>query len=304
MTNKTVYIISGPTAVGKSAIALALARRINGEIVNCDSVQLYKYMDIGSAKPSPEEMKIVPHHLYGIVDPDFNMSVATYQKLAFACIDNILSRGKTPVVVGGTGLYINSIIYDMDFAGNSTDSNRRAELEEMAEKNGPEYMYHCLTALDPESAARIHPNNTRKVIRAIEAFESGDGIKGMDELRLNTNYDFRFYGLNMDREWLYSKINSRVIKLIQDGLIDEVKKLRDMGYDENTSAMKGIGYKEILDAFNGKYDLKTAVDEIMKNTRHYAKRQLTWLRRYDNIRWIEIESGKTVNSIVDEILND
>lgn len=304
MTNKTVYIITGPTAVGKSAIALALARRINGEIVNCDSVQLYKYMDIGSAKPSVEEMTIVPHHLYGIVEPDYNMSVATYQKLAFACIDNILSRGKTPVVVGGTGLYINSIIYDMDFAGNSTDSARRAELEEMAENNSPEYMHHYLAALDPESASRIHPNNTRKVIRAIEAFESGDGIKGMDELTLNTKYDFRFYGINMDREWLYSKINSRVIKLVQDGLIDEVRKLKDMGYDENTSAMKGIGYKEILDAFNGVYDLKTAVNEIMKNTRHYAKRQLTWLRRYDNIRWIEIESGKTANSIVDEILND
>lgn len=304
MTNKTVYIITGPTAVGKSAIALALAQRIGGEIVNCDSVQLYKYMDIGSAKPSEEEMKIVPHHLYGIVAPDYNMSVATYQKLAFACIDNILSRGKTPVIVGGTGLYINSIIYDMDFAGSSKDSARRAELEEMAEKNGPEYMHHCLAALDPESASRIHPNNTRKVIRAIEAFESGDGIKGMDKLTLNTKYDFRFYGLNMDREWLYSKINSRVITLIQDGLIDEVRTLKDMGYDENTSAMKGIGYKEILDAFSGKHDLKTAVNEIMKNTRHYAKRQLTWLRRYDNIRWIEIESGKTVNSIVDEILND
>ena len=281
MEKKTVYIISGPTAVGKSLIAFYLAKRINGEIINCDSVQLYKYMDIGSAKPSDHEMSVVKHHLYSIVEPDYNMTVATYQKLANAVIENVISRGKTPIVCGGTGLYLNSILYDMSFAGSKGDAARREELERMAEQNGSDYMYQYLNALDPESASRIHPNNTRKIIRAIEAYELGHGIKDLSECPLNPKYDFKFFVLTMERSWLYDRINKRVDKLINDGLVDEVSGLLQRGYDLSLPSMKGIGYKELIGYLKGHYDLYDAIDEIKKNTRHYAKRQLTWLKRYD-----------------------
>lgn len=303
MANRTVYIISGPTAVGKSLIAYYLAKRIRGEIVNCDSVQLYKYMDIGSAKPSEHEMSVVRHHLYSIVDPDYNMTVATYQKLALAVIDDILSRGKTPIVCGGTGLYLNSILYDMSFAGSKGDAARRQELEDMARDRGSEYMHQYLMALDPDSAARIHPNNTRKIVRAIEAYEQGNGIRDLSECELNPSYDFKFFALNMERSWLYDRINKRVDKLIQEGLIEEVAGLVRKGYSLENSSMKGIGYKEIIAAFSGEYDLYDAVDEIKKNTRHYAKRQITWLKRYDFVNWININKGETVGGIVDRILS-
>ena len=302
--NNKVYIISGPTAVGKSLIAFYLAKRINGEIVNCDSVQLYKYMDVGSAKPPEEEMRKIRHHLYSIVEPDYNMTVATYQKLAKVVVDDILERGKTPIICGGTGLYLSSILYKMDFAGSKGTSARRAELERMAEMNGSAYMHQFLQALDPESAARIHPNNTRKIIRAIEAFEEGDGISSMEALELDPRYDFRFFALNMEREWLYERINRRVLRLIENGLVEEVASLLERGYTTDTPAMKAIGYKEVIPFIYQEYDLQTAIEEIRRNTRHYAKRQLTWLRRYDFVHWIEIRKGDTVGAIVDRIIEE
>ncbi len=303
MDKRTVYIISGPTAVGKSLIAFYLAKRINGEIINCDSVQLYKYMDIGSAKPSEHELRVVRHHLYSIVEPDYNMTVATYQKLASAVIEDVLSRGKTPIVCGGTGLYLNSILYDMSFAGSKGDTARREELERMAENNGSDYMYQYLTALDPESASRIHPNNTRKIIRAIEAYELGNGIRDLSECRLNPKYEFKFFVINMEREWLYDRINRRVDRLIDDGLVDEVSDLLQRGYDLSLPSMKGIGYKETAAYLKGECDMPAAIDEIKKNTRHYAKRQITWLKRYDMANWIEVSKGETVGALVDRILS-
>lgn len=300
----TVYVISGPTAVGKSIIAFYLAKRIGGEIVNCDSVQLYKYMDVGSAKPPEEEMRKIRHHLYSIVEPDYNMTVATYQKLAGVVIDDILERGKVPIICGGTGLYLSSILYQMDFAGGKGTSARRAQLESMAERNGSEYMHQFLQALDPEAAERIHPNNVRKIIRAIEAFEEGEKIGSMSDLKLNPKYDFRFFALNMDREWLYERINRRVSTLVSNGLVNEVAGLLRRGYTKDTPAMKAIGYKEIIPYLESEYDLDTAVEEIRRNTRHYAKRQLTWLRRYDFVRWIEIRKGDTVGDIVDRLISE
>ncbi|MBQ6456495.1 MAG: tRNA (adenosine(37)-N6)-dimethylallyltransferase MiaA [Mogibacterium sp.] len=302
--NNKVYIISGPTAVGKSLIAFYLAKRINGEIVNCDSVQLYKYMDVGSAKPPEEEMRKIRHHLYSIVEPDYNMTVATYQKLAKVVVDDILERGKTPIICGGTGLYLSSILYKMDFAGSKGTSARRAELERMAEMNGSAYMHQFLQALDPESASRIHPNNTRKIIRAIEAFEEGDGISSMEALELDPRYDFRFFALNMEREWLYERINRRVLRLLENGLVEEVASLLERGYTIDTPAMKAIGYKEVIPFIYQEYDLQTAIEEIRRNTRHYAKRQLTWLRRYDFVHWIEIRKGDTVGAIVDRMIEE
>ena len=302
MDKRTVYIISGPTAGGKSLIAYYLAKRANGEIVNCDSVQLYKYMDIGSAKPDEREMAAIVHHLYSIADPRENMTVAAYQKLAIETINDILSRGKTPIVCGGTGLYLNSILYDMDFGATAESDERRAELEHLCEERGSEYMYQYLEALDPDAASRIHPNNARKIVRAIEAFEYGRGIRDLSECPLNPDYDFKFFALNMEREWLYDRINRRVSRLISDGLVDEVNNLLESGYDPELPSMKGIGYKEVIGFLNGEYDLFDAKELIMKNTRHYAKRQITWLKRYDFVNWINIEKGETVGEIVDRIL--
>ena len=300
--NNTVYIISGPTASGKSIISYYLAKRINGEIVNCDSIQLYKYMDIGSAKPSDKAMSEVPHHLYSIEDPSENMTVADFRKLALEAIDDILARGKTPIVCGGTGLYLNAILYDMDFGAVPDDEDRRQELEKLAEERGSLYMHEYLQGLDPEAAARIHPNNTRKIIRAIEAYEYGKGIKDLNECVLNPDYDFKFFAITMEREWLYERINRRAARLITEGLVDEVTNLLKMGYTPDLPSMKGIGYKEIIGFLNGEYDLFDARELIQKNTRHYAKRQYTWLKRYDFVTWIDIKKGETVGAVVDRIL--
>lgn len=300
--NRKVYVIGGPTAAGKSVVALYLAKRIQGEIVNCDSVQLYKYMDIGSAKPSQKDMNTVPHHLYGFVDPADDITVAQYQQLAFDKIDGILSRGKTPIVVGGTGLYLNSLIYKMSFAAKPINLKRRDELEHLAEVRGKDYLFELLSAVDPEAAARIHPNNIRKIIRAIEAYELGSKLESMDKLEPNTKYDFKINIVNMDREWLYNRINRRVDKLMEEGLLKEVKHLLAMGYNHDTPAMKGIGYKELLSYLDGKSTLEEAVNDIKTNTRHYAKRQLTWFKRYENAHWVEIKKGEMVGHIVDDIL--
>lgn len=300
--NKKVYIIGGPTAAGKSIVALYLAKRVKGEIVNCDSVQLYKYMDIGSAKPSQKDMKAIPHHLYGFVDPSYDITVAQYQKLAFDKIDEILARGNTPIVVGGTGLYLNSLIYKMSFAAKPINLKRREELEHLAEVRGNEYLFELLSAVDPDAAARIHPNNIRKIIRAIEAYELGSKLESMDKLEPNTKYDFKINIVNMEREWLYTRINRRVDKLMEEGLLKEVKHLLSMGYNSETPAMKGIGYKELLLYLDGKVTLEEAVNNIKTNTRHYAKRQLTWFKRYENAHWIEIQKGQMVGNVVDDIL--
>ena len=303
---KTVYIIAGPTAVGKSVIANYLARRIHGEIVNCDSIQLYKYLDIGSAKPSPADMSTVPHHLYGVIDPKEDMTVARYQKMALETIDDILERGKTPILCGGTGLYLNSVLYDMDFAAVPADGGKRGrDLDDMAKQMGGEYMYEVLSAVDPKSAERIHPNNTRKVIRAIEAYEFGSNVQDLNACGLREGYDFRLFGITMDREWLYDRINRRVLKLVQNGLLDEIKSLREMGYDETAPALKAIGYKEFFAYYNGEIpELKDAILAVMKDTRHYAKRQLTWLKRYEGlIHWIEIQRNESVGAVVDRILS-
>lgn len=303
-TKGKVYIITGPTAVGKSAIAFYLAKRLNGEIINCDSVQLYKFLDIGSAKPSTEEMSKVPHHLYSIINPNYKMTAAKYQQLSRAVIDNVLSRGKTPIVVGGTGLYLNTLIYNMEFAGRmDDDGKRRRELEDMAEAMGPQYMHEFLSALDPAAAERIHPNNTRKVVRAIEAFETGSRVHSLEDCELNTDYEFHFYGITMERDWLYERINKRVVKLVKAGLIDEVRGILAKGFAPDCPALRAIGYKEIISYINGEIDLKEAILLVMKNSRRYAKRQQTWFKRYDGmINWVEIHKKETVGAVIDEIL--
>lgn len=285
-----IIALAGPTAVGKTKFAIKLADEFDGEIVSCDSMQLYKYMDIGSAKPTPEEMKQARHHLVDMIDPREEFSAAEYQKLAKQAIADIFSRGKLPVISGGTGLYLNSLLYDMDFSAAPQDQAYRQELAGIAEKQGDDVLHSMLAEQDPQAAAAIHPNNRKKVIRALERLREGEGrVRPFRGIKNETkDYDVLLIGLTRNRAELYDRINRRVDILVDQGLFDEVAKLRDMGLTAENISMKGIGYKEILDCFSGKYMRDEAIDTIKKNTRHYAKKQLTWFRRYDKMNWYNI----------------
>ena len=300
---KQIIIIAGPTAVGKTEYAIETAKAINGEIVSADSMQLYKYMDIGSAKPTAEELSQVKHYLVDEIDPREKFSVAQYQKLAKAAIREIFDKGRVPVISGGTGLYINSLMYEMDFAAPPSDEAFRKELEDTALKKGRDYLHSKLAELDPDAAARIHPNNVKKVIRAIEAAQNGNKIKDFNNAQIPAaDYDVLLAGLTRDRAELYERINRRVDILIERGLVDEVSSLMQMGLGYDDISMKGIGYKEIIGSLEGKYTIEEAIELIKKNTRHYAKRQLTWLRRYDNIKWFNLSSYEDKTMAMGDIL--
>ena len=300
---KYIIIIAGPTAVGKTEYAIEIAKAVNGEIVSADSMQLYKYMDIGSAKPSGEELSQIKHYLVDQIDPREKFSVVQYQKLAKAAIREIFNKGKIPVVSGGTGLYINSLMYEMDFAAPPSDEAFRKELETLAEQKGREYLHSRLAELDSDAAARIHPNNVKKVIRAIEAAENGSKIRAFDKASVPAaDYEVLLAGLTRDRKELYERINRRVELLIKKGLVNEVSSLMQMGLGYDDISMKGIGYKEIIGSLEGRYTLDEAIELIKKNTRHYAKRQLTWLRRYDNIKWFNLSSYEDKTMAMGDIL--
>ena len=284
---KTCFIV-GPTASGKTAYAIRLAENIGGEIVSADSMQIYKYMDIGSAKPSPEELSRVKHWLIGEIDPKERFSVADYQKLALSYIKDIASRGKTPIVCGGTGLYINSLIYKMDFsAPEGNDDYRRRIFEE--EEGDSERLHERLRRLDPDAAEAIHPNNIKRTLRAIERLENGE--EKLAEFAGATEpsdiIEPEMYGMDVPRDVLYDRINTRVDELFENGLEEEVRSLIKMGFDSSDVAMKGIGYKEVIDAIKAGLPAVSASETIKLNTRHYARRQLIWLRRYDQIKWVD-----------------
>ena len=300
---RKIIAVCGPTAVGKTKYAIEAAKAFGGEVVSCDSMQLYKYMDIGSAKPTADELAQVPHHLVDLIDPSDAFSVAEYQKLAREAIEDIFTRGKVPVIAGGTGLYLNSILYDMDFSNAKQDQNLRLQLEKEAEEFGPEYLHNKLRELDSEAASRIHPNNIKKVVRAIEGALSGDNIKDFKECNTKVkDFERILIGLTRDREELYDRINLRVDLLVEQGLFDEVKGLLDKGLTESDISMKGIGYKEIIGYFNGKYTKDEAIDLIKKNTRHLAKRQITWFKRYEDIHWIDISQYKNDEEAIEGML--
>lgn len=286
----TIIAVAGPTAVGKTKFAIRIAQEFDGEVVSCDSMQLYRFMDIGSAKPTAEEMTQARHHLVDIIDPREDFSVAEYQKLAKAAIRDIFSRGKTPVISGGTGLYLNSLIYDMDFSSAPGDIEYRNRLMKIAQEQGNESLHQMLHDLDPDAAENIHPNNTKKVIRAMERLREGEErIRQFRDINRETE-DYRtvLIGLTRERSELYERINRRVDILVENGLFEEVRGLMDMGLTTENISMKGIGYKEIMQYFNEVYSKGTAIDTIKKNTRHYAKKQLTWFRRYDRMKWYNI----------------
>lgn len=290
---KRIVVICGPTAVGKTEYAIKIAECLDGEIVSADSMQLYKFMNIGSAKPTAEELLQVKHHLVDEIDPREAFSVAMYQEMAKAAIREIFEKGKTPVISGGTGLYINSLIYKMDFTAPPGDVAYRKELEKLAEKEGRDAVHSILLQKSPETAARIHPNNLKKVIRALEVIkESGKSIKPFEESFVPVDeYSVALIGLIRSREELYSRINARVDLFMERGLLEEVKHLLEFGLTEADISMKGIGYKELMQYMKGEFSLEDAISLIKQNTRNLAKRQVTWLKRYENIKWFDLTGG-------------
>lgn len=300
---RKIIVVAGPTAVGKTKYAIETAKAFNGEIVSCDSMQLYKYMNIGSAKPTPEEQAEVKHWLVDEIDPKEPFSVARYAQMAKAAIEDIFSRGKTPVIEGGTGLYLNSLLYEMDFSGASVDTELRDTLLNEAELFGPEYIYNKLKEADPKAAERIHPNNVKKVIRALEGAISGKNIVDFKNCQEKCkDYDTILIGLTRNRPELYDRINQRVDIMIEEGLFHEVEELLEMGLDESDISMKGIGYKEIIGYFDGLYGQKEAIELIKKNSRHLAKRQLTWFRRYEDTKWFNLSEYESDEAAVGEII--
>ena len=305
MSGRKIIVIAGPTACGKTEYAIRVAENISGEIVSCDSMQIYKYMSIGSAKPTEEELARAKHWLVDEIDPREDFSVARYRDMAKAAINDILIRGKIPVIAGGTGLYLNSLLYDMDFSEADRDMELRQTLMDEADLFGPEYVYKKLEAIDPVKASKIHPNNLKKVIRALEGTSLGKGIAEFSELTSRTrDYEVLLIGLTRDREELYDRINKRVDIMVGQGLFKEVEELLEMGLQEEDISMKGIGYKEVIAFYDGQLTMEEAINKIKQNTRHLAKRQLTWFRRYDDMHWINItELGDegALNKIMDLI---
>ena len=286
---RKLVILAGPTASGKTAAAIHLAREFDGEVISADSMQLYKYMDIGSAKPTKEEQAEAVHHMIDFLDPRTPWSVAEYQKMAKEIIADVFSRGKLPIICGGTGLYVNSILYEMDFTATPAQSDFRDKLKEAVDIHGPEYVHNMLREKDPEAAERIHPNNVKKVIRALEVLEEGDRIPEFSNSFVKCeDYECILTALTLDRQDLYDRINLRAEMLVEMGLIEEVRGLLEMGLTEEDISMKGIGYKEVFGHLRGEYDLAETLALIQQNTRRYAKRQLTWFKRYPDVQWFNI----------------
>lgn len=299
-----LIILTGPTAVGKTALSIELAKDLNAEIISADSMQIYEYMDVGSAKVTKEEMDGIIHHLIDEVKPDYAFSVSEFQKRANKYIKDIDDRGKKVLVTGGTGLYLNSLIYDMDFAKSNSNSKLREELELELKENGIDYMHEKLRALDEDAANRIHKNNTKRVIRALEVCLDGKKMQDFStELKYNENYQPIIIVLNRDREVLYERINKRVDLMMENNLIDEVKHLLDIGYDKNLISMQGIGYKEIVKYLEGEYSLDEAIEIIKRDSRRYAKRQITWFKRYKESKWFDLDKYDNSEILKEDILN-
>lgn len=308
-TNKRpLVILTGPTAVGKTAASIGLAKAIGGEIISADSMQVYREMDIGSAKIRPEEMDGVPHHLVDVLDPSEDFNVVLFQQMAKEAMEGIYQRGHIPIVVGGTGFYIQALLYDIDFTENNADTAYREELEALAKTQGAEYLHEMLEKVDPESAEQIHFHNIKRVIRALEYYEqTGEKISAHNEAeRAKTSpYHFFYYVLNTDRAVLYERIEKRIDEMMEEGLVEEVRQLQAMGCRRDSVAMQGLGYKEILAYLNGEMSLETAVNILKRDTRHFAKRQLTWFRRERDVRFLYLpEFDNDRERVLEHILQE
>ena len=300
MENKKpqVIVIVGPTASGKTALSIELAKRINGEIISADSMQIYKDMNIGSAKPTIEEMQGIKHYMLDIADPNYRFSVAEYKEKAEKAIEEILLKGKTPIIVGGTGLYVNSLIYAIKYQEIEFDEDYRNKLMEIAQtKEGLNELYLEAKKIDEKAIGKISPNDKKRIIRVLEIFHSTGKNKTQQEIesrKFDVKYDYKVYGLNTKREYLYERINKRVDIMIESGLIEEVQKLLKK-YKEFPTSMQAIGYKEIVEYLQNKITKDEAIEKIKQETRRYAKRQITWFKRIQNIKWLECRENVLTN---------
>jgi len=304
--NKPLILLTGPTAVGKTDLSIKLAKAINGEIISADSMQVYKSMDIGTAKITPEEMCGVKHYLIDEFEPEEDFNVVKFKEYACKYMDEIYAKGKIPIIVGGTGFYIQAVLYGIDFKDNGEDNSYRKELELVVAERGAEFLHSELNDVDPASAIAIHPNNVKKVIRALEYYkQTGSKIsEHNEEQRQNVSpYHFCYFVLNNEREILYDRINQRVDFMIEQGLIHEVEQLLDKGYTRKMVSMQGLGYKEIVSYLEGECTLEEAIYTIKRDTRHFAKRQLTWFKREKDVTWIQKnEYGNDENKVLEALL--
>ena len=296
-----IICIAGPTASGKTALAVALAKTVNGEVVSCDSMQIYKKMDIGTAKPTVEEMEGIAHHMLSVAQPEEDFSVSRYCEMATPIVEDILARGKTAIIAGGTGLYMDALIRGNSFAPYPS-TGRREELEQLAEKEGIEAVLCQLKQVDPESAARLHPADRKRIIRAMEVYlETGQTITEHNRKTqlIPPRFSPVWFGLeDENRQNLYSRIDRRVLQMLQDGLIEEIQALLASGVPEKATSMQAIGYKEFVDHLQGRCSLEEATAQVQQASRHYAKRQLTWFRRNPNMHWLRRASGETTREIL------
>ncbi|MGB4661003.1 MAG: tRNA (adenosine(37)-N6)-dimethylallyltransferase MiaA [Mobilitalea sp.] len=305
MTKKPLIILTGPTSVGKSALSIALAKAIDGEIISADSMQVYKHMDIGTAKITHEQMQDVPHYLIDELEPNEEFNVVKFQKLTKTYMEQIYQKNKIPILVGGTGFYIQAVLYDIDFTENNSDTTYRTELEELLTEFGADYLHEMLLRVDPASADSIHPNNSKRVIRALEfARLTGDKISEHNELQRckESPYQFCYFVLNKDRAKLYETINQRVDLMIEDGLLEEVKGLATLGYTRDLVSMQGLGYKELLAYLEGEVTFEEAVEILKRDTRHFAKRQITWFKREKEVIWVNKDDFISDEDLLEHIL--
>ncbi len=305
MEKKPLIVLTGPTAAGKTGLSIELAKRINGAIISADSMQVYRHMDIGSAKITKEEMDGIPHYLIDVLEPYEEFSVHLFKQMAEKALEEIYAKGMIPIIVGGTGFYIQALLYDIQFTDTDTDTEYREKMETLAEQNGLEWLHDRLREVDSEAAEQIHANNVKRVIRALEYFhQTGQKISehNAEERQRTSPYLHVYFVLNRDRAELYRRIDLRVDMMLEAGLLDEVNKLKEMGYTQDMVAMKGLGYKEILDYLGGEISQDEAIYRIKRDTRHFAKRQLTWFRRERDVTWVELD-GRAFDEVLDEMLS-
>ena len=283
-----VIVICGPTASGKTALSIELAKRIDGEIISCDSMQIYKEMDIGTAKVTKEEMQGIKHYLVDYISPDERYSVARFKQDAKNAIKDIIAKGKTPIIVGGTGLYLDSLIYEIDYPQIELDEEYRNKMENIANEGRLEELYLLAKKIDPKAIEKISPNDQKRIIRVLEIYNSTGKTKTQleEESRKEVEYDYKVFAINWEREKLYERINKRVDIMIEQGLIDEVKQIKEK-YSKFPTAMQGLGYKEVVDYLEGKYTKDEMIEKIKMETRRYAKRQITWFRKNKQTIWLE-----------------
>lgn len=288
-TGKPMVILTGPTAVGKTELSIKLAKKIGGEIISADSMQVYRYMDIGSAKIKEEERQGISHHLIDVLNPEEEFNVYIFQKMAVECLKGIYERGRIPVIVGGTGFYIQALLYDIEFEPQKECRKIREELEKIASEKGNAVLHQKLKELDPESAELIHENNSKRIIRALEFYELNKvpiSKHNKEQRERKAAYNACYFVLNDEREKIYERIDHRVDKMVEEGLLEEVKQLKNKGCHKDMVSMQGLGYKELLSYLNGECTLEEAVYQIKRDSRHFAKRQLTWFRRERDVIWI------------------